>query len=101
MESVLSDAAGRNRLPATMPGFHRGRTPRNKGLRCPPDPPPVEKIIAIMRAAGDGVEGTRLTGADKHHEDDGHGGCLAWSSAGEFATGRRAPETGFLHAIEH
>jgi site-specific recombinase XerD len=60
MESVLLDAAGRHRSPATMPGFHRGRPPRNKGLRYPPDPPPIEEIIAVMRAGGTGVEGMRL-----------------------------------------
>jgi hypothetical protein len=36
--SVL-DAAGRRRSPATMPGYHAGRPPRNKGLRYPADPP--------------------------------------------------------------
>jgi integrase len=61
MESVLLlDAAGRRRSPATMPGFHAGRPPRNKGLRYPPDPPSVEEIIAVMRTAGDGAEGMRL-----------------------------------------
>jgi hypothetical protein len=33
MESVLLDAAGHRRSPATMPGYHQGRAPRNKGLR--------------------------------------------------------------------
>ena len=33
MESVLLDAAGHRRSPATMPGYHEGRPPRNKGLR--------------------------------------------------------------------
>ena len=47
MESVLLDAAGRPRSPATMPGFHAGRPPRNKGLRYPPDPPSVEEIVAV------------------------------------------------------
>jgi len=42
MESVLLDAAGRRRSRATLPGYHRGRTPRNKGLRYPADPPTVE-----------------------------------------------------------
>jgi site-specific recombinase XerC len=60
MESVLLDAAGRRRSPATMPGFHAGRPPRNKGLRYPPDPPSVEEIIAVMRSAGEGAEGVRL-----------------------------------------
>ena len=60
-ESPL-DAAGRRRSPATMPGFHAGRPPRNKGLRYPADPPKVEEIIAVMRAAGDGPHGRRLRG---------------------------------------
>lgn len=39
MESVLLDAAGHRRSPATMPGYHRGRPPRNKGEEYPADPP--------------------------------------------------------------
>ena len=63
MESVgLLDRAGRRRSQATLSGFHQGRVPRNKGLRYPPDPPPVEEIIAVMRAAGDGPEAMRLRG---------------------------------------
>jgi hypothetical protein len=53
---------GRRRSPATMPGFHAGRPPRNKGLRYPADPPKVEEIVAVMRAAGDGAHGRRLRG---------------------------------------
>jgi site-specific recombinase XerD len=60
MESVLYDAAGHRRSPATMPSYHRGRPPRNKGLSYPADPPTVEQIIAVMRAAGDGPDGARL-----------------------------------------
>jgi hypothetical protein len=45
----LLDAAGRRRSPATLPGFHVGRPPRNKGFRYPPGPPRVEEIIAVMR----------------------------------------------------
>ena len=48
------DAAGRRRSPATLPGHHTGRAPRNKGMRYPADPPRVEEIIAVMREAGDG-----------------------------------------------
>lgn len=62
MESVLLDAAGRRRSPATMPGHHRGRPPRNKGLRYPADPPTVEEIVAIMGCAGDRPDGLRLCG---------------------------------------
>jgi site-specific recombinase XerD len=60
MESVLYDAAGHRRSPATMPGYHEGRPPRNKGLRYPADPPTVEEIVAVVRAAGDGPDGARL-----------------------------------------
>ena len=56
----LLDAAGHRRSPVTMPGYHRGRPPKNKGLRFPADPPPVEEIIAVMRATGSGPDGARL-----------------------------------------
>jgi integrase len=62
MTELLLDAAGRRRSPATMPGFHTGRPPRNKGVRYPADPPTVEEIVAVMRTAGDGVHGRRLRG---------------------------------------
>jgi site-specific recombinase XerD len=63
MESVpLLDCTGRRRSPATLPSFHQGLPPRNKGLAYPPDPPTVEEIIAVMRAAGDGAAGVRLRG---------------------------------------
>ena len=60
MESVLLDAAGHRRSPATMPGYHRGRPPRNKGEEYPADPPTVEEIIAVMRAVGDRPDAHRL-----------------------------------------
>ncbi len=60
MESVVYDAAGHRRSPATRPGYHQGRPPRNKGLSYPADPPTVEEIVAVMRAAGDGPDGARL-----------------------------------------
>jgi site-specific recombinase XerC len=63
MASVgLLDRAGRRRSQATLSGFHQGRVPRNKGLGYPPDPPTVEEIIAVMRAAGDGPQAMRLRG---------------------------------------
>ena len=58
----LVDTAGRRRSPATLPGYHEGRPPRNKGLRYPADPPTVEEIIDVMRAAGTDADGTRLRG---------------------------------------
>jgi site-specific recombinase XerC len=52
------DTAGRRRSPATLPGHHTGR-PRNKG---PADPPRVEEIVAVMRAAGGRPNGARARG---------------------------------------
>jgi site-specific recombinase XerD len=62
MSSVqpLVDAAGRRRSPATMPAFHAGRAPRNKGQRYPADPPTVDEIVAVMRQAGRTGYGHRL-----------------------------------------
>ena len=60
MQSALYDAAGHPRSPVTMPGFHDGRVPTNKGRRYPADPPTVEEIIAVMRQAGRGADGARL-----------------------------------------
>ena len=62
MTELLLDAAGRRRSPATMPGFHAGHSPRNKGVRYPADPPTVEEIVAVMRAACDLAHGRRLRG---------------------------------------
>jgi site-specific recombinase XerD len=56
------DICGRRRSPATLSGFHHGRPPRNKGLRYPADPPTVEEIIAVMRAAGAGPDAVRQRG---------------------------------------
>ena len=56
----LLNAAGRRRSLVTLPGYLAGRPPRNKGLRYPPDPPTVEEIVAVMRQAGDGLQGARL-----------------------------------------
>jgi integrase len=62
MSELLLDAAGRRRSPATLPAFHAGRPPRNKGMRYPADPPTIEEIVTVMRHAGDGVHGRRLRG---------------------------------------
>jgi hypothetical protein len=62
MSELLLDAAGRRRSPATLPEFHAGRPPRNKGMRYPADPPTIEEIVTVMRSAGDGVHGRTLRG---------------------------------------
>jgi hypothetical protein len=58
--TVLLDAAGRRRSPATMPGYHAGRPPRNKGISYPADPPMVEEFVAVMRHAADDRHGWRV-----------------------------------------
>src|SRR5919198_466725 len=60
--SAVLDSAGRRRSPATLPGYHAGRVPRNKGIRYPADPPTVEEIIAVMREVGPDRHGARLRG---------------------------------------
>ncbi len=62
MTEPLLDATGRRRSPATLPEFHAGRSPPNKGVRYPADPPTIAEIIAVMRRAGDSVHGRRLRG---------------------------------------
>ena len=54
------DVAGRRRSPATMPGYHAGRPPRNKGLQYPADPPTVDEIVAVLRHTGENRHGFRL-----------------------------------------
>ena len=60
MSDLLLDRAFRRRSPATLPGCHAGRPPHNKGLRYPADPPKVEEIVGVVRAAGDRSHGRRL-----------------------------------------
>jgi hypothetical protein len=58
--SSMLDSAGRRRSPATLPGFHAGRPPRNNGMLYPADPPTVEEIVCVMRHAGEDPYGFRL-----------------------------------------
>ena len=60
--SMLFDAAGRRRSPATMPGFTPGARLATRGRRYPADPPNVEEIVAVIREAGVSVYGVRLRG---------------------------------------
>ena len=58
--SAAFEVAGRRRSPATMPGYHAGRAPRNKRQLYPADPATVEEIIAVMCRAPDDRRGARL-----------------------------------------
>ena len=58
--TVLLDAAGRRRSPVTMPGYHFGRPPGNKGMRYPADPPTVDEIVAVLRQTPDDRHGFRI-----------------------------------------
>jgi len=62
MSEELLDCVGRRRSPATTSAFHTGRPPGNRGIHPPADPPAIEEIIAVMRAAGNGAYGERLRG---------------------------------------
>jgi site-specific recombinase XerD len=57
---VLIDSAGRRHSPTTMPGYHAGRPPRNKGMHFPADPPTVDEIVAVMRHSSEDRHGWRL-----------------------------------------
>jgi hypothetical protein len=58
--SAVLGSARRRRSPVTMPGYHAGRAPRNKGIHYPADPPTVEEIVSVMRQAAAGRHGSRL-----------------------------------------
>ena len=58
--AVIAGRGGRRCSPATMPGYHAGRPPRNKGIRYPADPPTVDEIVAVMRHTADDRHGFRL-----------------------------------------
>ncbi len=50
MTKLLLDAAGRRRSPATMPGFHAGRPPRNKGTAIPQIRRPSRRSSRSLRS---------------------------------------------------
>jgi integrase len=60
VRTAVAECRGRRRSPATLPGYLAGRPQRNKGLRYPPDRPPLKETVAVMRQARDGAHGARL-----------------------------------------
>ena len=62
MTELLLDAAGRRRSPATMLGFHAGRSPRNKAIRHPAEARQSRRPSRSCAPARDGPHGFRLRG---------------------------------------
>jgi 5,10-methenyltetrahydromethanopterin hydrogenase len=91
MESVLLDVAGHRRSPATLPGYHRGRPPRNKGEQYPADPPTVEEIVAVMRTIGDRADGHRLRALIVYSGAPVCGSAKRWRCRRATSTGLAAP----------
>ena len=56
----LVDARGYRRPRATLPGFHAGRPPRNRGRRYPADPPTTEELVRLMKGCPTTPSGERL-----------------------------------------
>jgi Phage integrase family len=98
--SAALDAAGRRRSPATTPGYHAGRAPRNKGQRYSADPPTVGEIIAVMRQAPDHRHGARCSSAEAR---EAVGARSAWTPGAGAAValarrpGRAAGRAAVLH----
>ena len=69
MQSVFLDAAGHRRSPATMPGYHRGRAPRNEGEQYPADPPTRRPADGRGDRRRDGAVGDRSEGASPPRAD--------------------------------
>ncbi len=91
MESVLLDVAGHRRSPATMPEYHRGRPPRNKGEQYPADPPTVEEIIAVMRAVGGDTRGERLRALIVSSGGQACASVRPWTSRRAISTAPEVP----------
>lgn len=56
----LLDARGYTRSLATLPAFHAGRPPRNRGRRYPADPPTIDELVRLLRGCAATPSGERL-----------------------------------------
>lgn len=59
-DAPVLDARGYRRSQATLPGFHAGRPPRNRGRRYPADPPTTDELVALLRGCAKTASGERL-----------------------------------------
>jgi hypothetical protein len=92
MQSALPDAAGHRRSPTTMPGYHQGRPPQNKGEQHPADPPTTADRSSTLdrgdRATPQGP--IRVTAAHgRHPPSPVSGRSPLRSRAARWQTGRR------------
>jgi hypothetical protein len=81
MESVLLDVAGHRRPPATMPGYHRGRPPRNKGS-C------RRRHEPLFRGARPSWKLDRAAGERRRPRQSSNGTGSMTSSSGRWCTPR-------------
>jgi integrase len=55
-----TDRIGRSRSPVTLPGYHRGRAPANKGQKLGPTPPTAEEIFRMLGQCEQTPHGERM-----------------------------------------
>jgi integrase len=55
-----TDRIGRSRSPVTLPGYHRGRPPANKGAKLGPTPPTAEEIFRMLGRCDQTPYGERM-----------------------------------------
>lgn len=58
-DHAVLDICGRVRSPATYPGHHKGRKPKNAGQSYPKEAPTITEIVAVMNACSDDLPGQR------------------------------------------
>ena len=73
--SSMLDSAGRRRSPATLPGFHSARAPRNKGMLYPADPPRSPELAVQI-----------VGGADQRQVREGLGKLPSCSPVGPISS---------------
>jgi integrase len=114
--TVLLDAAGRRRSPATLPATTSAAR-RTTGMRYPADPSSVEEIVAVMRRAADDRHGWRVRAmivvlwrgglriqealALAEHDLDHRRGSIGSATAREDADARSAWTTGAGNTCTH
>lgn len=60
MPERLLDARGYKLASGATPGYGKGRVPKSRGRKYPPDPPTAAEVVALMQACPDTPHGHRL-----------------------------------------